>query len=377
MLHVVLDTSIYTGNPRRSSPPFWALMRLAKASAVKLYISEITTREFASQQREKVETPLKEVVASLKRLRKANAVDKFNTFANSTIAAAEAMSSNAAPESAKEFAKWLKDLKVSEIAMTLEDAQGAFEAYFAGEPPFKSTKNREDIPDAFIWQAVQRLAKTQERLYFVVNDGALRETAKQCKNIATYAKLDEFIQAKECQDALKAISADENRDKNRERIEDRFPHILPGLTKIVESEMLNALDGKEVRDSKIPDDNNEGLIIGVGDVSNVEFSLEKTEYYGEDDIGIFFRATVDCTLNYAIYKADYYLLDEEETEGMSIDERNKHYFDVDEDYSLEVSGTLTLKIDGEMLEDELEDEELDEIILNSDTDVEVDEIAVA
>ena len=72
MLHAVLDTSIYSGNPRRSNLAFRALIRLAKAGRVQLHISEITKREFTGQQRDRIESPLKEAIASLKKLRKSN-----------------------------------------------------------------------------------------------------------------------------------------------------------------------------------------------------------------------------------------------------------------------------------------------------------------
>jgi hypothetical protein len=81
--------------------------------------------------------------------------------------------------------------------------------------------------------------------------------------------------------------------------------------------------------------------------------------------------------NYAVFKADYYSLDEDKMDRLSIDERNRHYYDVDEDYSLRVTGVLTLKIDSDLLEDELDDGELDDVILQSDSDIDVQEIAVA
>jgi hypothetical protein len=81
-------------------------------------------------------------------------------------------------------------------------------------------------------------------------------------------------------------------------------------------------------------------------------------------------------VNYAVYKADYYTLDEDKMERMSIDERNRHYYDVDEEYTLAVKGVLSLTIDSGMLQDELEDGERDDVVLQADTEVEVDEIEV-
>jgi hypothetical protein len=372
MLHAVLDTSIYSGNPLRNNLAFRALIRLAKAGRVQLHISEITKREFTGQQSDRIESPLKEALASLKKLRKSNKGDEFGAFATETMDAIAALAAKAKSGSKDEFEAWLKDLNATESTMTVEDTQVAFDAYFEGTPPFKKVKSREDIPDAFIWQAVKRLLKTHKELHFVVADKTLRASAEDCDGITAYASLDDFIQTEECQAALEEISTAEN----RARIEGRLQQVAEGLTKIVQTDLVNALDGKTVEDSSIPDDNNEGMVTGVNEAVNVVFDFTKVEYYGADDFGIPFTTSVDCTLNYAVFKADYYSLDEEKMERMSIDERNRHYYDVDEEYLLSVQGVLRITLDSEALQDELDDSELDAVILQADTDVEIDEISV-
>jgi hypothetical protein len=352
------------------------LVRLVKGNAVQLHVPEITKREFTGQQREKIETSLKDVVAALNKLRRIVDYDQLGIFTSETIEAVKQASAKAKTVAEGEFADWLNDLKATESAIVIGDAQGAFNDYFDGAPPFKNIKNRDDIPDAFIWQAVKRLAAKHKELHFVVGDNTLRAAAEDHKGITTYAGLDEFVQIDECQNALKKISANENREANRDQVLARLPHITAGLKKSLQSDMVNALVGKEVEDSSIPDDNNEGRVIGVGEADNVEFDFTQIEYYGDDDIGISFTASVECTLNYAVYKADYYGLDEDKMAQMSIDERNRHYYDVDEEYTLTVKGVLSLKIDGEMLEAELEDGELDDIILQADTEIELNEIEV-
>ena len=377
MQDVVLDTSIFSGNPRRDSAPFRALVRLAQAGMVQIHVPEVVKGEFIGQLREKIEEPLKEMIAALKPLRHTNNGDEFGTFASDTIKAAKAKVAQAKAACEAEFEAWLQSVNAIVHTITLEDAQGAFDRYFAGQLPFKSIKNRQDIPDAFIFLAVSHLAEQHETLHFVVADKTLRNAADERDNIVTYATLDEFIQDPECQDALEALSANENRAANRERIRRQMPKITKGLEGLLESRMLNALDGKDVEDRSIPDDNNEATVIGVGEVSDVTFDFDHTEYYGEDDIGIPFEAEVECTLNYAVFKADYYALAEDKMDRMSIDERNRHYYDVEEDYVLRVTGVLTLKIDGDLLEDEMDDAELDDVILQSDSEIDLQEIAVA
>ena len=83
-------------------------------------------------------------------------------------------------------------------------------------------------------------------------------------------------------------------------------------------------------------------------------------------------------MNYAIFKADYYCLDEDKMAKISIDERNEHYFDADEDYPIKATGTLQIKLDTEKLRDEeITTEEIRELFDDAIYNVEVDELEVA
>ena len=81
---------------------------------------------------------------------------------------------------------------------------------------------------------------------------------------------------------------------------------------------------------------------------------------------------MDCELNYAIYKGDYYSLDD--TEGIFISERNRHYYDADQEYTISIQGYLTVMIDPTDLEkDNMSNEELQELIRTADTSTEITE----
>jgi hypothetical protein len=150
------------------------------------------------------------------------------------------------------------------------------------------------------------------------------------------------------------------------------------LESAVGDEAVGALDGKSVTDSRIPDDNNEGMIYLVGAPSEVDFDFDRVEYYGDSEVGVPFVAIIECTLNYAIFKSDFYCLDEDKAAKISTDERNDHYFDADEDYSIKVTGTLQIKLDANQLRnDEVTDEEILELIEDAEYNLEVDELAVA
>ena len=249
--------------------------------------------------------------------------------------------------------------------------------YFGGAPPFSSVKHRPDIPDSFIWQTVRDLAKEHGTLHVVVADGALLKAASDNKNMAAHESLEAFIETPHCQTMLKEL-AKEAVTANVGRVSDLLAREKSGLARMVETDIVNALHGRTVYDDSIPDDNNEGMIFSVYSPHELTFDFANLEYYGAGDIGIPFEALVECELNYAIFKADYFVLSDERTKTISIGERNEHYFDADEDYVIKAEGILSLQLDTKRLENEdIEDSEMKELIGAADHDVEITETAVS
>lgn len=76
------------------------------------------------------------------------------------------------------------------------DAQNAFDCYFSGSEPFKKLKNRDDLPDAFIWQVLSRLnIKFNEKLYFISKDKNFQDKVKvNLKNFIVVETLDELFE---------------------------------------------------------------------------------------------------------------------------------------------------------------------------------------
>jgi hypothetical protein len=133
-----------------------------------------------------------------------------------------------------------------------------------------------------------------------------------------------------------------------------------------------------VHHDSIPDDNNTAVILSVDVPNNLVFDFMNVEYYGENEIGVPFEASVESTLSYAIYKGEYYVMTEERTERISTDECNEHYFDAEEDYTIEVTGALTITLNREQLErDDLTDDEIADLINDADYNVEIFETSVS
>lgn len=377
MLHVILDTSIYRNDPKREKAAFRALTRLCEGKKVTLHVPEYVKREFLSQQQAAVEDEIRAITKAAKSIARRSRDEKLIAYANEVVAAADKMMPKIGVRTTEEFTRWAKKCKTVAKSIKPDHAMRVTEDYFAGSAPFTSVKNRNDIPDSFIWQTVRDLAQEKKQVYFVANDGALFKAAGSLESVGAYRSLDAFIESPECQKAINDLTT-ETVARNITRAKRIIPENEASLREMIEQDIVDALAHETVKDRSIPDDNNEGMITMVGSPEELTFDFDNIEYYGGSEIRIPFTAAVDCELNYAIYKADYYVLDDEKTERISIGERNKHYFDADEEYPIDVVGVLSVELETAKLQNEkTTDEDIEEVILSGDHKVEITEMSIA
>lgn len=376
MLHVIIDTSIYRNDPKRGKGAFRALTRLCEGGKVVLYIPAYVKGEFVSQQKVAVEDEIRKIITAAQSITRRSGDERLTNFSEEISKAAEKILPKASALTTEEFTRWAKRCRAFSCKINSEHAERVMNDYFAGEAPFSSVKHREDIPDSFIWQTVLDVATKKKRVYFVANDGQLFKAAKALSNVTAHRTLDEFVESPEFQKAIEELTT-EAVARNIARAKRILPKNETALKKMLETEIVNALANRTVHDSSIPDDNSEGLIISVGGPKDITFDFGNVEFYGGSEIGIPFTTTVDCELNYAIFKADYFTLSEQKQAQISISERNEHYFDADETYAIEVTGIFSVELEVKVSENpKATNEDVERAILSGMHKVEIAETEV-
>jgi hypothetical protein len=343
---------------------------------VQLHLPVWVKQEFVSQQVSDLNQRLESISTDSKAILRRSDDEGLAAFAKSTQKKAHEHMQEVASLATAEFEAWLSSTKSIEHEVAPTHGQRVTDAYFAGTPPFTKAKERQDLPDNFIWQTIVDQAKRYGKLHVIANDGALYKAAENSTNMLAYKSLENFIQTPECQRALRSLS-DQAVAGNVDRASKLLRATSAKLTDMVVSNLPGVLDGKDVHSRRIPDDNNEGMIIAVGEPEDITFDFDEVEYYGAGEVGLPFEASVECTLNYAIFIADYYTLSDDEQTRISISERNEHYFDAEEEYVVEAKGTLSIKLDAEQLEQEdLADEDLTDVISDADYAIEIAEVTI-
>ncbi|MEZ8100257.1 PIN domain-containing protein [Vibrio bivalvicida] len=200
MIKILLDTNILHQEGLQSSR-FQVLHRLIKSNAICLVIPEMVLKEYKSKRKDQAEAELKKLNSALDNLNRKSILDKekyvvrqFTSFVSSSIQEAERF-----------VDKWVEENKVVVPLISETSIDDIFKSYFSGTGAFRNKKQREDIPDAVILDAIEKLAKEGE-LFVVAKDGVLIEAIKDIDNVVLFKDLSEVIEVPQ----LKATLADLN-----------------------------------------------------------------------------------------------------------------------------------------------------------------------
>jgi rRNA-processing protein FCF1 len=383
MLHVVVDTTVLRSDPGRKKAAFQSLMRLSQARVVQVYIPYVVQQEFLSQEREKNQAHLKKVISSIQSLQRIPLPEAIVSFLKDSIESFEQIQLKLDDFPNQAFQAWCDETQTEILPIDISHGKKVVDSYFRGNPPFKKQKNREDFPDAFIWQAILDLSENLEELYVITNDNIVNDALQKQEKAIPVRNLDKFIELEVCQKAIQELELKESKESNWA---DNFQRIIELLepNKLVlidsiESELLNKLIGNKVESFEILDDNHEASIDHVENISNLRLYIEKISYYGSSTFVLPVSVELEAQLSYFIYKANYWALDDDgKGNHMSIGDWNDHYYSVDEAYALAIEGRISITLNSEALERSgLSDEDLIEVIENSQVSVDsLDDVSV-
>lgn len=344
MLHVFIDTNILTAAPRRDTAAFQTIERLAGNGCLVVHLSEITVREFTSQEEAHFEKSLDAMRAGLRDVQRRGPTAVAQIALEAVEAAIAQLNGTGA--SAATFREWISRLGVIVHELQPQHGREVMDGYFAGCPPFKSKKSRADIPDAFIFQALKGVVDSEREVQVVVSDGQLRQSATALPGVTVYESLDALIVSPAIQDLVHNANA----EQNLALLGDAWQGETRRFESIVRGQLVDALVRETIESPHIPDDNSSAMVTMVDEAYDIEFTTSNAKYYGDGCVLVPFAASVEVLAAYSIFKNDFYILPNRRTKRISISDCNDHYFDAEESLTLRVSGTLSLHFDETLLE---------------------------
>lgn len=156
-----------------------------------------------------------------------------------------------------------------------------------------------------------------------------------------YESLEYFINSPIIKSVLDKL---EQLERFLESIIDKLKGDTKELDLIMGGQVVDKLNGEMVKDSKIPDDNHEATISSISDPEDFEYFFDKAHLVGDDIIIIPFRFETYVNAYYYIFKADYYVIGTERIKHIGISDHNDHYFEAEEEFTIEVLGELSLQL---------------------------------
>lgn len=225
--------------------------------------------------------------------------------------------------------------------------------------PFKGSG--EGFPDASIWITVLELASDVDRVLLATNNTEDFGDGDDPPGLAPELVAD-LRKRRLPTDRVQLISdmkiLVEEIVKPMAESEARAQRLIgnPDLSRALISEVSDALAYTEVSQSDLElgvDLDNDPQVVGV-DVEKLEL-LSAREASDAEHLFLEVRAMADLRLNMAVYKADYYIADEDSPVSISREELNDHYFDGE----AEISAWVTLMIHTDLAVEEVEIEVVD------------------
>jgi hypothetical protein len=369
MIHVVADTTVYRADPKRERAAFRAVSRLAHAGHLVLHIPDIVRREFVSQQRQQYSKHIAALRTELHDLGRRPLPIAVADYVDGALGNLASLSAELESFAEDEFAQWTR--RVSAVVHPIGESHGGrvVDAYFAGTPPFREPKRRDDFPDAFLWQAILDLAGSYNPLYVVSSDRGIFNAAQGVEGLSPFGSLEEFVASEPFQALLKAHFA----SANIKALLALLPKHLDLVSSAVANELVNELAGRTVRSDEIPDDNSEAIVSMVGEPADLSLDIAAAVDHGDGLFVVPFSLRTECLLDYAIFKGDFYTLPEEKSDRISTSELNEHYYSAEEHYDLRVRGLLSFEVDAEALKStDLSEDDLLRIL--TDATISVDSI---
>ena len=211
------------------------------------------------------------------------------------------------------------------------------DAYFRGGKPFSKIKNRNDIPDAFIFCSLNELLKSNEKVIFISSDKKFSEWI-QCETIICFENLSDLF------------------NSGPARLDARFFKSLEGnnkfftLARIYEDEIHRKLV-LEIEFSYLTDILDDKIVEeAVGEYSDIStdvIEINKNFNEAKNISGlsylVSFEAKVKCTVDSYATKDEVIMINDQRLKNIDKEVDDKGNFKVAENHFYCVSGHFSVK----------------------------------
>ena len=251
------------------SAPLSTVLQLSKAGLVDVYVAELVAEERRTQWHEEPRKAVEGAKAAL-----ADFVDdpllpgQHLATVKAALTALQAVDFDAISKDAVN--NFISSNRLQHIPLTLEQAKTAWQSYFAGNPPHRLLKSRDDIPDAHIFAAGAELLQQTGSVHFVCGDKRLSAAFAKLPGATIHQSIEELFQSG-------ALTEPRNLWK-RDEIWQRIRHNCPmsaieqEVRELLETRLNDELEGFEFQDLALPGEDKWAQVSWVSGGELIEIS---------------------------------------------------------------------------------------------------------
>ena len=190
-VHVYIDTSgLHSG---LHGNDLHKLEKLARLNSIKIMIPDMVEREFTSKSISVAEESVRQAKKALKSVGRrfkfgSDEHKRFKALLSDIVASENSISGDVLTD----YQRWKEIINGETVAFSSEDVNDIIVDYFRGTGAFRSTKRRDDFPDAFIAASITRSMSIGKRGVVISNDKKLRRYFSD-NDIPAYATIDDAL----------------------------------------------------------------------------------------------------------------------------------------------------------------------------------------
>ncbi len=109
MMHMVIDTSVYRTDPKRSRAGFHAITRLAVAQRIRNHLPYYVRQEVLTQQAERLSKEFNKAIKSLESVKRISARKSTADVINRTLGQIKKLANDAAATACEELDSWIEN----------------------------------------------------------------------------------------------------------------------------------------------------------------------------------------------------------------------------------------------------------------------------
>ncbi|HSI44613.1 MAG TPA: PIN domain-containing protein [Methylophilus sp.] len=298
MKNIFIDSTVFKNDKSRVTYKFSQLSTLARSGLIKLHTSRINVKEFESSIDEEFNVLISSISENITKTSKYLLQDPSYSKLQQLIQETSQVLTDSIVAARAKFHAWLTDNHVSVHEVESDDANNVINSYFSGSEPFKKLKNRDDFPDAFIWQVLARLnAAHEDKLYFVSKDKNFQDKVKEyLPHFVVTESLDELLELSELQSCIEQ----EIQAKKTLKL-DTLKCLITGELKVQKQEIsaqLIKLISKELLGSTYSDQSEQiyGEVTDIRFSENVSFETQDISYTDYPTVYLISENTIDITV---------------------------------------------------------------------------------